>query len=446
MRYYTIGLLCLLLLSMSCESDSATYEIGEDFVDNNLKVKLVDTLTLNSSTIVFDSIVTSGTERILLGTVNDDDLGSITSKSFFQVGNNTIAIDDDATYDSIALVLYYDTYYYGDTTKIQTFNVHRINETFEPNNDDEDDEDANFYNSSSLTYDDDALGSLSFYPKPIDAEHDSIYIKLSNEFGLDLFDKIQNDEIEDNDDFTDYLKGIAVIPDNNNSAFLGFSFSAEATFNNSAIRLYYTIKDDDDENNDYYKEFYITSTANQFNNISYDKENSILNGIVDSESSLSSSETNNSTFIQSGTGICTKIEISNLKELLRLEENSTLLEAILKIVPNKSSYNSKTKLSESIIAYVIDSKNRYVSQLLDSDSNTLYATLQNEDDEFNNNTYYTLDLTSFVESTVTTDYDNNYSIMLLLPDSDKTLDKLKLDDFSSSENTKMELAITYLTY
>ncbi|MEQ8533946.1 MAG: DUF4270 family protein, partial [Imperialibacter sp.] len=94
-------------------------DITPDFI-------IIDTLTLDVSTVRLDSFVTSDTERLLVGRYEDEYIGEITSTSFFEVAYQDYSFYPPAAsrFDSLTLVLYYD-YNYFDTLQTQTIDVFR---------------------------------------------------------------------------------------------------------------------------------------------------------------------------------------------------------------------------------------------------------------------------------------------------------------------------------
>lgn len=124
-NYYVILFLGYLLL-ISC-NDDATYTIGEDFLDVDTHVIVTDTVSVLASTIQLDSVSTTNASRLLIGALQDAEFGNLKAQTYFNLLASSYDIDNDATYDSIGVILYYDRYYYGDTTKIQTFKVHANN-------------------------------------------------------------------------------------------------------------------------------------------------------------------------------------------------------------------------------------------------------------------------------------------------------------------------------
>ncbi|TYP98138.1 uncharacterized protein DUF4270 [Tenacibaculum adriaticum] len=440
MRLLFFGILCA-FCCMSCSSDEIkSYSVGSDFIENDIQVRVIDTFSIKTGTFKLDSLVTSSTSRILLGSLSDENLGHLTAKSFLQLTTSTFSIDSDAVYDSIGMILNYDTYYYGDTTKIQTYKLHRIIETVKPEEGDD------FYNTSTLDYDSASLGELTFTPRP-NRTTDSLYIPMNNELGEDIFNKIMDNDINNSDDFLQYFKGITIIPDTTlNSHILGFNISStKGADNNSSMRLYYTIHDDDDEDNSYYVDFVISSIAKQFNAIDTDLSTTIVDEFENGEEIKLSEDTNNLIFTQAGIGISSRIEIPSIKKLSNISDTGSVLSAELTFTPLKGSYDESKPLEESLLVYIVDHKNRIIKELTDIDGNVSSAILNKNSDEFDENTYYSIDLSGYVEEILYSDYDLNYALMIQFGDYNKTVNDLVIEN-DKNANNEVKLTVKYLNY
>lgn len=440
MRYLIIGVISFVFLASCATDETATYEVGSDFIESNIQVRIIDTFSITAGTFKLDSLITSSTNRILLGNVVDENLGRLSAKSYLQLIASNFSIDSDAVYDSIGMILNYDTYYYGDTTKIQTYKLHRITKTFEPI------EGAVFYNTSSLDYDTDILGEISFSPKPNSAL-DSLFIKMDDILGEEIFNKIVANDINTSDDFLQYFKGLAIVPDKTqDSHVLGFNTqTTTSTVGNLSMRLHYTIKDDDSEDNSYYIDFAISNAAKQFNEITTDLSNTLVNNFEDGEEIKLSKNTNNLIFTQAGIGISSRIEMPSIKRLSELSENSTTLGATLIFNPLKGSYNEDNPLPEILLVYVVDHKNRIIKELTDADGSVAHAILHEDDDEFNENTYYTIDLSGFVEEVLFSEEDLNYALTLQYADYNKKVNTMVIEN-DSENNNEVKLTVKYLNY
>ena len=133
---YILFIILFISLFTACQTDNAEGEfvVGSDYLSISNKVLLIDTLTVNVSTINIDSLVTSNQSRILIGNYTDPILGKVTSESYLKLTPENYYIESSNSdiqtvkyvFDSIAMILKYDRYYYGDTTKTQTINIHQL--------------------------------------------------------------------------------------------------------------------------------------------------------------------------------------------------------------------------------------------------------------------------------------------------------------------------------
>ncbi|NJB82246.1 DUF4270 family protein [Wenyingzhuangia aestuarii] len=434
MRFLFVWILGVLFLT-SCSSDElSNYTVGSNFVESDIRVREIDTFSINTGTYLLDSLETSSTSRILLGSVTDDFLGKLTSQSYFELQNGVFTIDSEAVFDSIGFVLSYDGYYFADTTKTQTYTIHRVLETVEPV-----EEDA-FYNTSSLSYANESLGSLTFVPK---ISQDSIYIPMDNTLGAEIFDKIQDNEINNVDDFIQYFKGVTIVPDTSlDSHILGFNVVTSANVaNNSCMRLYFSVpQGGGDAVISYYMDFYISSIDKQFNAIKTDLSSAEINGFTNVETVISSEDSNQLFYSQAGTGISARIEVPHLRQLKYIAETGTVLDAELVFYPHKSSANIEF-FPEVLYVYIVDHKNRIIGTLTDADGALANAILNGGYNEFENTTYYSVDLTGFVTQMINADEALNYALMVQFANLSDNVDKIILEN-----KNNVKLTVKYLNY
>lgn len=440
-KFILILLFVLTLFSCGTDTDTGEFTVGSDYLALSNKVIMIDTVTVEMSTINFDSLVTSNKSRILIGNYEDPIFGKVKSDSYFQLSTTTYALSNTGSdtqavnyvFDSISMILKYDNYYYGDTTRVQTFNIHRLTQKVKPNTDD-----SNFYNNSTLAYDSQSLGTISFKPRP--TEKDSINIRMNDEFGSALFQKIKKREITDFDSFTEYLKGLVLVPDTSNSAnVIGFNVST------SKVRMYYSKYQAEADEVPYIIDFTIADVAKQFNSISLDRTGTILQNLPISSSKLSSTLTNNQGFIQSGTGVACKIDFPNIKQFKNIATNGAIVDAQLILKPVNNSYSEKYPLADSLSVYVGDNLNRISSTLVNSANSTVYGILNKKSDEFNENIGYTIPIGSFLQKEMLKQSDSRSSLILTLPTISKSVNRIVLGD-QKHLNNKIQLKIYYISY
>lgn len=429
----------VILYSCDSDVDSGEFVVGSDYLAINNKVVLIDTLTVEVSTINFDSLVTSGQSRILVGNYDDPILGKVKSDSYFQLTGTDYNIysgssDTDGrnyVFDSIQLFLKEDKYYYGDTTKLQSISIHRLTQKVKPNL-----EDDSFYNNSSLGYDVASLGEISFKPKPL--SQDSVVVKLDDNFGEALFQKLKKNEITNETELTEYLKGLVIkTTSGSSSSVVGFNLS-------SSLRLYYS-KDQDDSEESIIKEFTISDATKQFNTISLDRTGTLIQDLPVSSSKLSSLLTENKAFIQSGTGLACRIDFPNIKQLKYITVKGAIIDAQLFIRPVNNSYSKTYPLADSLRVLVADKLNRISNTLYHSDGSQVFGILNKSNDEFNENVGYTISVGAFLQEEMLKASDSRSSLILTLPTISKAVDRLVLGGQKSADN-KIQLKIYYITY
>jgi len=435
-----VFLLLFLALFTSCQTDNleGDFVVGSDYLSINNKVLLIDTLTVNVSTINFDSLVTSNQSRILIGNYTDPILGKVKSESYFELtpytytlGSSTDTETINYAFDSIAMILKYDRYYYGDTTKVQTINIHQLTQKVKHSVDD-----TNFYNNSTLSYDSKSIGSKTFYPKPIGK--DSINIQMDPTFGKNLFDKLKNNEITSADEFNNYFKGVVIKPSSDNSSnIIGFTSAC-------VMRLYYK-KTNSNSEDTYTKDFTIADLTKQFNNISLDKTGTLLQNLPDSRGKLSSDLTNNSSFIQSGTGLACRIDFPHIKQLKYISEKGIIVDAELVIKPIKNSASSLFPIKDSLRVYESDNLNRISKILTNSDGSQMFAKLNTTPDEFNENIGYKINLGSFLNQEMLKTTSSKSSLIFAFPNIAKGVNRIVLGNQKNAEN-KLQLKIYYISY
>lgn len=440
--YKFLFLMFLGLLMVSCDSDvdAGKFIVGSDYLSVKNKVISIDTMTVTLSTVKLDSLVTSSESRILVGNYDDPLFGKIKSNSYFQVLTSSFNLysqnsDTDATgyvFDSIAMIMRYDDYYYADTTKVQTLNIHRVLKKFKPNK-----EDDSFYNNSVLDYNTTSLGTITYKPKPIG--QDSINVKLDNDFGLELFNKFKNNEISNESDLTEYLKGFMITSSTSaSSSVIGFNLS-------STLRLYYS-KGKGDAEESYRKDFVVSNAAKQFNSISSDRLGTLIQDLPLSKQNLPSVYTGNKGFIQAGTGVVCRLDFPNVKQLKYLSEKGAIVDAKLILKPVKNSYSDRFPLPENLGIYLVDKLNRIKSKLTNANSENVAAVLNNgTDNEFGENVQYELLLGSFLQKEMLKESDNRSGLLITMPILSKVVDRVVLGDQTNKES-KLKLQIYYITY
>jgi len=367
------------ILAVSCYDNQEILPLSKDIIEPSSRLVLVDTLGVGVSTVILDSIPTSGKELILAGIYNDPRLGKIISKSYFQVGfPKTLPAKHDV-FDSISLLIAYNSYSYGDTTQLQKLGVNRLTDRLQLK------EQTAFYNTTSLDYDHTSLGELIFYPRPSSKE--KIEIELNKDFGQEIFDYLnqaQDDEFKE-DEFNNFFRGLILVPDE----MIGNSINGYMVNDTSPLIKLYSHATGDELISKQTTLPLINKNL-QFNQITCDWSNCPAFIGHKQKNEIPASETGNVSFINAGLGMYTKFSFPSMQSIVEFE-NSVLIRAILYIRPALGA-NVKLPDSKNFGIYQTAKYNVLEFQLLNPDGSAVEPTLS-VDALYNEKTWYSLDIT-----------------------------------------------------
>lgn len=397
---------CFLAIVYSCSTDNdlSSVSIGKDFLKTQTSITMIDTFSVNLSTLVIDSIPTSESAALLVGQYTDSYFGKVKSTGYFQVGlSDSIETEDKAVFDSITLSLRFNGDWYGDTLAPQTINVYRLLEDIVLN------DDSKLYNSSSFKYSETPIGSVTVVPKPSLYEH--LEIKLSDGLGEEFVRlmKGKTDEVSSSEKFIDYFKGIALSQGVANSSVLGF----EAVDSSLYLTLYMHYIGETKVEHTYIFPLHLETTC--FNKIETDRSGTYVENLKTQKGELPSSETGDRAFLEAGSGIVTRLDFPSLSRLLEFNIRSYLYKAEVILKPYPNSY-SEVGLPNNIVLYKTDKYNRLVSEIVSSDGSSLFADFY-YDGLYNENTYYQFDVTDFITSKLQYSYfDTDAGLIITLPE------------------------------
>ncbi len=411
-----------LMLFFSCQDKEILTSLGDNYLNSQTTIALVDSITVNLSTFIIDSIGTSGTDYIMAGSYTDNYFGTMSSSSYFQVEMPSVTVDTDELYDSLVLYLPFSGVSYGDTLKPQTINIHRVTEDIE-----EADDENYIYNTTSFTYDPDPVGSITVTPKP--NFHDNLEIKLDDELGKELLKLLIDDEgeIDNNTDFMEFFSGFVAVPGNESNSLL--SFKTDTTL--KAVLYTHLVKQEKYEKT---YTFAHSSTLNHSCNITADQTGTGLENLTTQKEEIVSSLLGNKAYIQGGMGILTRADFQNISKVLEVDHKNILYRADLILRPIKSSEN-EVPLPETLILYTTNKYNNLESQLTDDDGNAVTSTL-NYDEFYHEDTYYSFDVTNYIYEELSDGYvEPNSGVIISMPDDDfrGTMNRVVFDTRSNSQ-------------
>lgn len=411
-----------------------SFSIGGDFITAQSSVTVIDTYSVKMSTVIFDSIPTSGSENLLTGQYSDEYLGLSGATGYFQIDLPSGTIESEAVFDSITLVLRLAGVSYGDTLKPFSFTVNRVTENINFT------DDSYMYNTSKVEYDNVPLGKYTFKPKP--NVTDSISIRLTDALGQELLTMLKNnsDEISTSEKFLKYFKGIALVSGADNDCVIGFTASDSLV--NMVIHAH-TIAAEKVELS--YK-FPLSSSGIWYNHFYFDRTGTPLENLKTQKEEIASGESDNKAYIQAGAGITTRLDFPGLGKIMEIQQRHYFYKAELVFKPVPLS-NTQIPLPEVLNLYTCDKYNRLISVYADSDGDAM-TTDFSSDEFYNEENYYSIDITSYIKDELSDSYFNEENGLLInLPDetSTGTLNRLVLDARENS-NYRPVLKIYFLFY
>lgn len=356
LHFFAVPIFTLIITS-ACDKDmsvmldnSATGDVGVSFIDS---------FTVNTATVQLDNLPSLLTGNILVGKAEVPNIGTLKSTSFFQLGftefNNEIPVT--AVFDSVNLVLKPTNprYYFGDTTSTQKISVHQLTEAMETSSLTGGIQNtsipiyvtgASIFSKKKFNYDAATIGAISFAPKV--RSLDSLNIRLADHVGKEIYDLIQNNDskVASNANFREYFKGLALVPDNNNTTALAFSDTVKFSINYS-----YTGTDGFKKNAS--KILSIVQSELQHNNIEYDRSGTDFAALSLSNKEIKTSATAGLTYVQAGTGVVAKMTFPSLKEFL-LDDKVSINKAELVIETTSTTSNTMYEAPERLMLFVAD--------------------------------------------------------------------------------------------
>lgn len=348
------SLLITLLILFACEED-ASY-VGFQKPNTQFKVIYAE-VDLTSSVIWFDKMatfnnVTDGDQRFLIGEYTDPEFGHIKSEIYtqFSAPISAASVGSTAVADSLVLQLRTDFYHYGSPDMSDhTIEVHELSDTIHSG--------SNYYSSSKVAYSPDVLGETTFsvnpaiYDQNIEANNDTdtsnnkvqtFRVRISGPMGSNLLKSTREESalINNFDAFSGKYKGFAILHKGGDH-IIGINPTVTGTYsaiNDTKLMLYYT-----DDGVQKRLDFVLFPFNNQrtgqsnlalgFSSIDTDRTGTPLQNITSPDDFYPA---DGKRYLQSGTGVMTKLNFENYFKYVDTVKNMTLNSAEI-VVTNEAS-------------------------------------------------------------------------------------------------------------
>lgn len=425
-------LLAVIVSVSSCYDENNTY--GESLVDSVFRNVTMDTSTVTVSSMMIDSLQTSGIGVVLAGKFNHSLWGSVTASSYIAYNRPSYNqdVDDVVTLDSLVLVLRHSGRFAGDTTQRLNLNVHQLTNRIVLN------DNGYLYNRSTVPYDAEILGSCSYRPMPADTSR--LFIRLSDELGKDLLEKFHNRDIRVSTDlFEEYFMGLVIMPAGDaNQSLLTYAIDDTS----AVLSLYYRVSDEL-ENKQVLT--FNPNTTTQFNNITHDKTGSLMEDYAD-RTVIASELLGNRGLLMGGIGWYASLGFPYLNNIMQHGEQVEIESALLKIYPEPDTYSGYNLLPDSIYLYIADENNVVTDAVMDYLGEEVQSGVLVRDDTFRENTFYYFDVTDFMQQELGTIGMYKHSLQLVFGESDYTGTIRNLTFSDQRGRAPVVLQLTYKIY
>jgi len=431
---------------------------GSTYVDDNTgaNIVLVDTATINVSTVFIDSTSTAGTGFLMVGSYNDAYLGTVSSRAFLQVTPppSLPALDPRIdTYDSMGMVLFFKpgNPYYGDTTQYQYYMVNQVDTLWQLGA-----FQRGWFSSYSLPLGP-MLGEssvriepnrpINFAANTSQGAGDTVRIRMDDNLGRTIYNMIYNksDTVEKSNQWLTWFNGLCISPDLSKGVaniMTGFKDSC-------LMRIYY--RENAEISSEKYIDFTLTNKSFQFNNVRATGANSLIQPTQNPQTppATPSAQTGHAGFVSSINGMNVKLTFPFLSSIALRRDYIGLLRAQLTVRPVPGSFSQIWRLPPSVGIYYTD-LNNLIGTPIPAVNSAGAQTGSLLLDYFNPlNTVYNYDVTTFVASQLTNPSPAALETGLMLsvpaPNNVAAFNRLILADQSYPRTQQIVLSVYYIS-
>jgi hypothetical protein len=446
-----------LFILAGCEKEPDLGQFGNTNVTDNgsANIVVVDSSTIDLSTVYVDSTATAATGFLMVGSYNDAYLGQISSQAYLQVrppaGLPTLSPETD-TYDSIGMVLFFPkgNPYYGDTTLAPTFVVNQVDTLYQlPNYA------TGWFSNMSLPLGP-VLGSTTVniapnLPYTSQNAGDTVKIRMDDALGQELYNMVYNksDTMTTLTTFLNWFSGLCISPGAGSQGIMyGFKDS-------SLMRIYYRSNTGGGPSVTKTIDFTIYNRASQWNHITNNRTGSPLANLAGPTSVTQpppltpSNLTGNASYVDNIIGLTTKMTFPYLNSIAQRPDYIGLLRAQLTIIPLAGSFNTTWTLPPAVGIYNTDLHNTLLGTVLATGSSSVQTgnLIANYFTPLSSS--YTYDVTNFVASQIvnTAQGSNQVGIMLSIPSPTNlsAFRRLAIADQSFPTQQRVILSVYYIS-
>ncbi|HUX84244.1 MAG TPA: DUF4270 family protein, partial [Chitinophagaceae bacterium] len=272
-----------------------------------------------------------------------------------------------------------------------------------------------------------------------------ISIRLSDLFGDTLLHIMASKDLRGTiqTNFRNFFHGVALMPGPNNTGVMGFGIATDSA---AVIRVYYHYPGPNPVPRS--QDFPVTNNIAQFNHFTSDRTGTPLAGLNSKNLlGISSSQTGNQTFVESGVGIATRIQLPTLTNIQKLAQFGAVIQARLVVQPQPFTYRSNLYLPPELML-LDESNSNTVIDTVSAPGGRLNGSLV-IDYVYNLGTAYVYDVTSYVSALINNPGKGIGNLLLVTPATYNALGVTRavLSTQHLATNTpSMKLQIYYIVY
>ncbi len=429
------SVIVVIVLLQSCGDENLNQlRMGEEYINDESGIVLIDTLSLELSTVIMDSVLTSSTSTALVGKYNHEIFGEVNADAIFRLSlPQRLSFEEEDVFDSITISMNYNDYFIGDTTEVFQLQV------FELVTDLEELRRTGFYNISEVDTKDEKLGNLTLYPQP--NKSDMLEMRISDDLGKKWFDLLvhEEEEFQGVRNFQDYFKGIVLRGNGNNKSIVGFEASDTSLY----VNLYYHRINEDVEELEV--KFPLENSYYQFNTIKSERDGTDFQSLLVQDEGIKSKETQDVSIVQGGTGLVTKVNFPGLANVFQLVQLDQIIKAELILKPIKGA-DEINDLPFNLLVYESNRVNKINGAVVDNQNNPVPMIFNPPVDHYGSLGYYSIDITEYLVRSLITGYFNQDNALLISLPSDgisETVTTLMLGGEANEDYTPELKLYTY---
>lgn len=428
-----------LFLLSACENTNNG--LGNSLLEPQAYSTYIDSCSVALITLKADSVASSGHNLLITGRINELYMGETSATSYLSFNLPTFSEHRKfettrLTMDSLTFELYYDQDFTGDTTKNMTISLHQLNNALQlPSH-------GNYYTHHYSTFSPDPIVTKTFTPYP--SRGHAVSIRMPDFMGQELLELLsqQNTVLSSQETFDNYLGGLALsMPEANNNAAL---YNYLLNDSSGTLNIYYHFVEDQKESHQIVIK---PNTTTSYFSLNQDLSASPFAQLKTGYNGINAVETNNEAMCAGLTGAMIRIEFPYLRNLLELGKTGYVDYAQLILRPINNSYSENFKLPENLELYVVDGTNTATDAITTNSGTEMQTGSLNVDYEFATNTYYSFEITDFINTELKAIGINKRSLLLSLPEDtwSKTAKRVVLGNSLHNTNP-VELIIRYNIY